>query len=130
MITGEPATTAAGTAAGWKLIGGAAGALGIGAAIVTVVVMLMTPPRSPREWAVGLISTVVGSITGGAALVEYFHLHAWMVNFTGLLAILGIAFACGLPAWAVVRWVFTAIEKRRDQDIAQIVDEVKKHIKG
>lgn len=123
----DPTTSgAAGAAAGWKLIGGAAGALGLGATAATIIVMLMTPPRSSREWAVGLISTVMGSIAGGAAVIEHFGLQAWMSSFNGLLAVLGIAFACGLPAWAVVRWVFTYIDKRRASDIAEIADEVMK----
>ncbi len=121
----EPISSAAAGAAGFKAIGGTAGALGLGAAVATIVVMLMTPPRSPREWAVGLISTVIGSIAGGAAVIEHFQLQAWMTSFNGLLAVLGIAFACGLPAWAIVRWVFTYIERSRGKDIAEVAREVK-----
>lgn len=124
----ELGTGGAAGAAGWKLIGGAAGALGCGAALSALVVMLMTPPRSPREWAVGLISTVIGSIAGGAAVIEYFGLQSWMQTFNGLLAVLGIVFACGLPAWAIVRWTFTFIERRSSKDIAEVVHEVREGI--
>lgn len=125
----EPTSSgAAGAAAGWKLIGGAAGAFGIGASIATVVVMLMTPPRSPREWAVGLISTVMGSIAGGAFVIEHYQLQAFMHTFNGLVAVLGIAFACGLPAWAVVRWMFNFIERRQGKDIIDVVREVKETV--
>jgi hypothetical protein len=126
----EPTTsTAAGAAAGWKLIGGAAGAYGLGAALATIVVMCMTPPRSKREWAVGLISTVVLSIGGGAAVIERLGLQGWMTTFNGLLAVLGLVFACGLPAWAVVRWSFTWMERRRDKDLGEVVDELKQKVK-
>lgn len=131
----EPASGAAGAALGWKLIGGLAGVLGFGAAVASTVVMLMTQPRSPREWAVGLISTVLGSIAGGAyaviklELLAVLHSAATDVEmFTGLCAILGVAFACGLPAWAAVRWVFTYLDRRRDADIMEIAAEVKKQM--
>jgi len=37
--------------------------------------MLMTPPRSAREWAVELIGAVVTEIGGGAITVQYFRLQ-------------------------------------------------------
>lgn len=120
-----PAESAAGAAAGAKLIG-AAGAYGLGAALAAIVVMCMTPPRSPREWAVALISTVMGSIGGGAAAIQHWGLRAWMDTDAGLLAVLGLVFACGLPAWAVVRWVFTWMERRRALDIAEVAAEVRR----
>ena len=45
-------------AAAFKAAGEAAG----GALLSAIVVMLMTPPRTHREWAVGVISTVVTRI--------------------------------------------------------------------
>lgn len=90
----------------------------------------MTPPRSPREWAVGLISTVVGSIAGGAAVITHYELQAWMHSATGLMSVLGLVFACGLPAWAIVRWLFTWMERRRDRDLGEIADELRRHISG
>lgn len=129
----EPTTssTAAGVA-GWKFIGGAAGAMGIGAAFGTIVVMLMTPPRSPKEWAVGLICSVVGSIAGGAYAIIKLGLLAVAVEahdlqslFLALCAMIGVAFACALPAWAIVRWVFTYIQNRQAKDIADVLKEAK-----
>jgi predicted exporter len=87
--------------------------------------MLMTPPRSPREWAVGLISTVLGSICGGAAVVQHFGMQSWLASYVGLVALLGLAFACGLPAWAIVRWGFTWMIKRQDKDLGEIAAELK-----
>jgi hypothetical protein len=51
-------------------------------------------------------------------------------RFSGLLALLGIAFACGLPGWAVVRWIFNAIERRKNSDIAEIASEVQRQLRG
>ncbi len=52
------------------------GGVAVGCAVLsTIVVMLMTPPRSTRDWAVGLISTVVTGIGGGAIAVQYFRPH-------------------------------------------------------
>lgn len=126
----EPASSTAAGIAGWKFIGGAAGALGTGAALATVVVMCMTPPRSKREWAVALISTVVLSIAGGAGLVEYFNLHLMVFRFSGLLSLLGMCFACGLPGWAIVRWIFNYLEKRRAFDALEVAGELRKTIGG
>lgn len=126
--------TAAAGAAGWKVIGGAAGALGFGAAFAAVVVMLTTEPRSRREWAVGLISTVIGSIAGGAyAIIKFDFLRSVVTApddlslFFMLCAALGFAFACGLPAWAVVRLVFNYFAKKQAQgaDVRDIVKDVK-----
>lgn len=123
----EPTTSGAGAAgfAAFKAAGGIAGIAGLGAALAAVVVMLMTPPRSPREWAVGLICTVLGSICGGAAVISYFHLQGWMYTFEGLVALLGVVFTCGLPAWAVVRWIFTFIERRKDKDLGEVVESMR-----
>lgn len=121
----EPTSSAAGGLAVWKLVGGAAGVAAGGAGLAAVIVMLMTPPRSPREWAVGLISTVMGSICGGAAVIQKFGLQDWLQTYPGLVATMGLAFACGLPAWAIVRWVFTWITRRDGKDIAEIVAEVR-----
>lgn len=121
----EPISSAAGAAAGWKILGGAAGAGAIGAGLAAVVVMCLTTPRSPREWAVGLISTLVGSFGGGASLIMHLQLQAWANTPIGLVALLGVAFACGLPGWALVRLSFNFIEKRRNADLADVVKEVK-----
>jgi hypothetical protein len=43
----------------------------------------------------------------------------------GLLALGGLIFACGLPGWAIVRWVFNYIEKHRDASIDEVSTDVK-----
>ena len=48
------------------------------ALLATILFLLMTTPRSTREWAVGLISTVVTGIGGVAIAVQYFRLQVSM----------------------------------------------------
>lgn len=122
----EPTTSAgAAGAAGWKLIGGLAGLGAIGAGLAAIVVMCLMTPRDRKEWAVGLISTVVSSISGGAAVIEYCQLHHWANSYFGLVAMFGLVFICGLPGWAMVRWTFNAIRKREGEGIDDIVKEVR-----
>jgi hypothetical protein len=121
----EPISGAAAGVAGWKILGGLAGMGAIGAGLAAVVVMSMTRPTTDREWRVALISTVIGSICGGAAVVQHFGLDAWTQSLIGLVAMLGLVFACGLPAWAIVRWLFNYIAKHQDADIADVVKDVK-----
>ena len=122
----EPTSSGvAGAAVAYKAFGGTAAAVASGATLAAVVVMLMTPPRNKREWAVGLISTVVSSIGGGAMTVEHFGLHHWAFSTIGLCALGGLIFASGLPGWAMVRWTFAYIDKRRDDAIDEVARDVK-----
>ncbi len=122
----EPTSSGvAGAAAAYKAFGGTAAAAASGATLAAVVVMLMTPPRDKREWPVGLISTVVSSIGGGATTIEYFQLHHWAFSTVGLCAMGGLIFACGLPGWALVRWIFNFIAERRDASIDEVAKDVK-----
>ena len=120
----DPASGGVAGAAAFKAAGGASMAAAAGATLAAIVVMLMTPPRSPREWAVGLISTVVASIGGGAAVIEYLGLHHWVASPIGLCAMGGLIFACGLPGWAGVRWMFNFIDRNQDASIAEVAREV------
>ncbi|CAJ0701512.1 hypothetical protein LMG19089_02858 [Ralstonia edaphis] len=92
--------------------------------LATIVVMVMTLPKNRGEWAVALISTVVASLCGGAAAIQYFGLATWMTSTNGAMALGGIYFSCGLPGWTIVRWVFNFLNKRKDKDIAEIAAEV------
>ncbi|WP_458763581.1 hypothetical protein [Cupriavidus basilensis] len=128
-ISGGAAAGAAGAAA-FKAMGGAAGVAAGATGLAAIVVMIMMKPRSTAEWAVALISTVVGSVAGGAAVVQYYGLQAWTHEYIGLVALFGLVFSCGLPAWAVVRWMFNFIERRRDKDLAQVAGEVRDAVTG
>ena len=37
----------------------------------------------------------------------------------------GVIFACGLPGWAIVRWLFNFIDERRDASIDEVAKDVK-----
>lgn len=113
---------------GGKTALGLAGGTAIGAGLAALVVMCMTTPRSPREWAVGLISTVMGSVCGGAAVVQHFGLQDWARDYIGMVALIGVVFACGLPGWAVVRWLFNYIAKKQTAGIDDVVDDVKQRL--
>lgn len=121
MHMAEPSSSGAAGFAAYKL----AVAIGLPAGLAAVVVMLWVQPKSPREWAMALISTVVSSICGGAAVVQYYELTSWGESYTGLVALAGIIFACGLPGWVIVRAVFAWLEKRKDKDLGQLISEAK-----
>lgn len=117
----EPASTAAGGIALYKL-----GLLGLfGALLTAIVVMAMTVPKTAREFAVALISTLMFSLGGGAFVVRWFELMAWANDLFGLIALLGLAFVCGLPGWVLVRGWFVFAEKRREASLPDIVREIK-----
>lgn len=125
----EPgSTSAAGAAAGWKLIGGLAGLGAFFAGLSAVVVMSMSETRSRREWRVALISTVVSSIGGGAAVAQHFGLQHWVDSYVGWVALGGLLFACGLPGWVLVRSFFAWADKRREADLAEIIQEVRENL--
>ena len=126
----DPASSGAAGAAAFKAVGGASAVAAGGAGLAAVVVMLMTPPRSPREWAVGLISTVISSIGGGAAVIEHFGLQHWVNAPIGLCAMGGLIFAAGLPGWAIVRWVFNFIDRNRDAGIDDVAQKLPGFRKG
>lgn len=118
----EPVSGTAIGFAGLKALGGVAG---IGAGLAAVVVMCTMTPRSPREWAVGIISTVMASMGGGAAVIQHYDLLKWADNPVGLVGVLGLVFACGLPGWAIVRWLFNYIEKNKAEDFTKVVNDVR-----
>ncbi len=127
----EPASSAAAGVGVWKAAAWLMGLGAFGFGLAAIVVMCMTPPRSPKELAVALISTLVSSLSLGSGLVIYFELHALMTapllaqQVAGLFALGGILFSCGLPGWAVVRWIFNALAKREGQDIVQVLQELR-----
>lgn len=122
----EPTTSsAAGGFAAYKL----AVALGLPAGLAAIVVMLWIQPKSPREWAMALICTVMSSICGGAALVQHLGMQDWANTTIGLLGLGGLIFACGLPGWVLVRAGFAWIEKRKGKDLAELVHDVREAAK-
>lgn len=121
----EPTSTStAGGYAAYKL----ALAFGIPAAIAALVVMLMTWPDSKREGFSAFVCTVVSSLCGGAALIQYLGLNHWAENPVGLIGMGGLIFAAGLPGWALVRAAFAYMERRKAKDMAELFNEAKELI--
>jgi hypothetical protein len=111
--------TAAGGIALYKL-----GAVGLLAVLAAVVVMAMTLPKTAREFVVAMICTTVSSICGGAFVVRWLGIGDWAHDDVGLIAIGGLIFVCGLPAWVLVRAWFRWAEKRRDKDLTEIASDL------
>jgi hypothetical protein len=122
----EAMLAGAGAKAAWGYGGAkAAGFAGIGFIMAAAVVMAMTSPPTRREFLVALIATLAFSIGGGGAVISYFHLQAWADDMFGMMAILGLAFICGLPGWIIVRAGFIFAEKNKDKDIGHWVAVIK-----
>ena len=111
--------TAAGGIALYKL-----GAFGFVAVLAAVVVMAMTLPKTMREFMVAMISTTVSSLCGGAFLVRWLEIGHWANDDVGMVALGGLVFIAGLPAWVVVRAWFAWSEAKKDRQIVEIVDAV------
>lgn len=114
----EPASTAVGGIALYKL-----GAFGFFAFLAAILVMVMTLPKTPREFVVAMICTVVSSVCGGAFLVRWLDIGSWVQDDIGMVALCGIIFVCGLPAWVIVRAWFAWSESRKDKALPEMVKE-------
>ena len=93
---------------------------------VATVVIIMRFPRSPQEWAVGLICTVVSSLAGGSFIIVRWGLHEWVTDIWGVIALGGFFFVCGLPGWAIVRWTFNFINRQEGKTIFEVLREIKR----
>ena len=76
---------------------GAAIMVTLAIAFVATVVIMMRLPRSPQEWVVGLICTVVSSLMGGSFIIVKWGLHEWVTDIWGMIALGGFFLVCGLP---------------------------------
>ena len=96
----------------------------VSALVFVATVFLMTRlPRSPQEFLVGVICTVVSSLMGGSFLIIYFGLQTWASHVWGVMVIGGLFFTAGLPGWALVRWVFNFIDAREGSTLLDIFRE-------
>jgi hypothetical protein len=125
----EPVSGGVGIFAGFKAIGGVPVALSLAAFLSALVVMCTNPPESRKEWFVAITSTVVSSICGGSYLVMRFGLQDWTLSYFGLSALFGLVFACGLPGWALVRWVFNFIRSKEGMTILEVAHDVVDDVK-
>lgn len=110
--------------------GSTAIAFGVGGGAALVLVMLWQIPKTKREWALSLSSTMFCSIFGGAFVVQYLGLDDVGNGFLGLVRIAGVIAACGIPGWAIVRAAFTWMDRRRDMDIGELARSVKDDAKN
>ncbi|WP_284076163.1 hypothetical protein [Acinetobacter pittii] len=94
--------------------------------LVVAVVLMMRFPRSPQEWIVALICTVVSSLTGGSFIIMKWNLHEWVSDIWGMITLFGFFFICGLPGWAIVRWIFNFINKQEGKTIVEVIKDLKK----
>ncbi|MCY1555248.1 hypothetical protein D9M68_918870 [compost metagenome] len=85
----------------------------------------MTLPRTPREWVVALISTVAGSLFGGAALIQWLEITAWASTFDGQVGLGVFHFAAGLPAWVLVRSWFAYAEASKGRSLPDLIRELR-----
>jgi ABC-type xylose transport system permease subunit len=104
-----------------KLLG-----ISVGAVAVAFVVMCLTQPKSRREWVVALVCTLLGSVCGGAFIIQWLGLQAWAETFEGLVAFAGVYFTAGLPAWVLVRAVFAWFNGPDGRSLPAIIDLVRK----
>jgi hypothetical protein len=96
-----------------------------GATFAAIVVMAMTQPQSRREWVVALICTVIASVCGGAGVVQWLGLHVWAEHWNGSVALAGLYFVCGLPAWVFVRAWFAYADKRQGTTLVDMIKEIR-----
>ncbi len=66
---------------------GAAIMVTLAVALVAAVVLMTRMPRSPQEWAVGLICTVVSSLAGGSFIIVKWGLHEWVTDVWGMITL-------------------------------------------
>lgn len=98
--------------------------------LAVIVVMAITPPKSFSEFVVGLISTVVASLSGGSALISYLGMTKLADDPFGLATIGGVMFVCGLPGWLLVRAFFMWAQRRRHMDLAELLKDAKRDYRG
>lgn len=102
----------------------------VGFVFVWLVVVMTRLPRTRREWGVSLLATLAGGFGAGGFVIAKYNLHVMADTWLGGMGLAGIIFACGLPAWAIVRFVFTEIDMREQQGqgIVQVIKEIKDEV--
>ena len=124
----EPISTG-GSAAAVKIYGLASVTIA-SIVLVCLVVLLMWPPRSPQEWAVGLICTLVSSVGLGAAVILRFGLQGLAQDYVGMCALGLLVFICGLPGWFVVRLAITYMARNEEKSLIDVIRELRRAAKG
>ena len=66
---------------------------------------------------------------GGLFIAIKGGLHEGVTDVWGVIVLGGFFFVCGLPGWALVRWVFNFIEQREGKSLLDIFREFKEEWK-
>lgn len=89
----------------------------VAVALAAALVMIVTLPRTTKEWATALISTLFSSLGVGITVALYFGLHERLDSHRdvevvmAMVQIASVLFACGLPGWVIVRIAFNTMTK-------------------
>ena len=122
----EPTSTSAGGVALYKL-----GIFGFVAMLASILVMSMTAPRSSRELAAALISTLAFSLFGGAVVTKQLGLEAMVHgDMIDMMQLCAIIFVCGTPGWIIVRAAFNWSESRKHLEIDDLIKSAKSDIEA
>lgn len=140
----EPATSAAGGLAIWKILGGLFG-LSI---VVSIMGFLVAWPKTAKEAAVRAAATVLGSVflgpfvaaaayfkwpglfTAGIEVAERLGVGEWAV-FVGFGAV-ATPFICmaGLPFWWILGAAVLWFDKRRGKDLGEMAADARANVKA
>lgn len=137
----EPASSAAGGVAAWKI---GAGILGIGI-VASALGFMVLLPRTPREAAMRALATMVGSAVFGPVLVFAVYsqwpslfsagvtlagtmgMEPWTGLFVTAAPILALA---GLPFWWLLGAMVLWFDKRKGKDLGELAADARADIKG
>lgn len=132
----EPTSSAAGGFVLWKAI---AGLLAVGV-IASGLGFMVLPPKTPREFAVRAIATMVGSallgplfvaaayskwpevFAAGATMAQAMGMDNWMGMFMVGAPLLAMA---GLPFWWLLGAAVLWFEKRRGKDLGEMAADAR-----
>lgn len=95
-----------------------------------MLVMLMIPPRSAREFAAMLISTLSCSIALGSYLIARHIGIDQLHNIYDLAQAGGLFFAAGLPGWVLVRALFIFFEENKQRSLIELIHQLREAIYG
>jgi hypothetical protein len=136
LIVAEPTSSAAGGWAIGKAIGGLL-AIGVVASALGFLVLL---PKTPKEAAVRVLATMIGSallgplfvaaaysrypevFSAGATIAQTMGLESWLGMFMVAAPLLAMA---GLPAWWVLGAVVLWFDNRKAKDIGQMIADAR-----
>lgn len=135
-MTGEPSSSAAGAAIGYKI---GAGILGI-SVVASALGFLVLLPKTPREAAMRALATMIGSalfgpvlvlvayerypklFAAGADLAVKFGMEPWLGLFIAGAPLLALG---GLPAWWILGAIVLWFDRRKGKDIGELASDAR-----